>query len=211
MSQLQTFDRQNLRDDPSIRARLRDGGVATLRPLGPGETEPLLAVFSAMSGDSRARRYLTGMPRLPGQMLRMLADVDGERHVAWLASVDGEPAGIARYVRLDDFPSTAEVAFEVVDRHHGRGLATVLLDVITTVAAAKGVRTVQATTDPGNVASQRLVTRVGASTRLVSGLVEAEGPLHLLEHATVDRGAVVRLACAGRSAVEEGTLLDRAV
>jgi hypothetical protein len=49
---------------------------------------------------------------------------------------------------------------------------------------------------PSNSASRRLLDRVGARARMVDGLLEAEGPLRLLEPAVLDRGAVVRLACA---------------
>lgn len=165
----------------SVEIQLRDGAVATLRPLRTGETAPLLAVFDGMSEDSRALRYLTGLPRMPQTLVSMLSAVDDDRHVAWLASIDGEPVGIARYVRLPGCTTTAEIAFEVVDRHHGRGLGTVLLDTITTVAAARGVRRVQGTMAASNTASRRLMERVGAPARLVDGLLEAAGPLHLLE------------------------------
>lgn len=197
MYQLQSSDLHEVREQDLLDARLRDGTVTTLRPLGRGEAAPLLDVFEGMSGDSRALRYLTGLPRMPESMLSMLTDVDDDRHVAWLASIEGEPAGVARYVRLPGCASTAEVAFEVVDRHHGRGLATVLLDTITTVAAARGVRRIQGTLAPSNTASKRLLAKVGAGTRLVDGLLEADGPLRLLDPPAVDRSAVLGLVCSG--------------
>jgi RimJ/RimL family protein N-acetyltransferase len=180
----------------SVHARLRDGAAAVLRPQRHGETDVLLAVLDGMSEESRSLRYLTGLPRMPRRMLEMLCDVDGDRHAAWVASVDGEPAGIARYVRIPGDPATAELAFEVVDAHHGRGLATALLDTITTVASARGVRRVQGTLAPSNAASRHLLARIGLQTRSADGLLEAEGPLRLLDPAVVDRGEVVRLACA---------------
>ena len=197
MSQLQAADLTSGREAPSVEVRLRDGALATLRPLHRGETGPLLAVCDGMSDAARALRYLAGMSRLPGPMLSTLPDVDGDRHAAWLASLGGEPAGIARYVRLAGDRATAEVAFEVVDHHHGRGLATMLLDAITTAAATRGVRRVQGTMAPSNKASRRLLERVGASARLVDGLLEADGPLSLLDPPVLDRSAVVRLACSG--------------
>lgn len=181
----------------TVEARLRDGTLAALRPLTRDERAPLLAVFAGMSVESRARRYLTAMPSLPRAMASMLADVDDDRHVAWLASIEGEPAGIARYVRLEGCAATAELAFEVVDRHHGRGLGTVLLDTITTVASARGVRRIQGTLAPSNSASRRLLAKVGAATRAVDGLLEADGPLRLLDPPAVDRSAVLRLVCSG--------------
>lgn len=195
MSQLEIEEMMVPHEQAAIAVRLRDGDLATIRPLRGGEADTLLTVFAGMSDTSRTLRYLTGMPSLPRQVLSVLTDVDDDRQVAWAAFVEGEPAGIARYVRLRD-STTAEIAFEVVDLHHGRGLATVLLDAVTTVAAARGIRRIEATMAPSNVASRRLLERIGLTGRLVSGLVEAEGALRLLDPPAVDRGAVLRLACA---------------
>ena len=177
----------------SVTANLRDG-LAELRPLGPDEDQPLLQVFEAMSPASRASRYLTGLSRLSASMLGSLTAVDGHRHVAWLASVDGRPAGIGRYVRTD--PCTAELAFEVVDAHHGRGLGTVLVDVLTTVAAVSGVRRLTASVLPSNAASIRLLEQVGIPLRSSFGVLEGTGDLRLLDPARIDRPSVVRLALA---------------
>jgi L-amino acid N-acyltransferase YncA len=167
---------------------LADGQVAALRPLRAQETAPLLAVFEGMSDLSRARRYLTGIPQLPPRMLRSLTDVDRRDHVAWVATVDGRPVGLARYVAVD--ACLVEVAFEVVDRCHGRGLGAVLLDVVTTVACANGFRSVTATVHPSNRASLRLVGKLGLRLRPSDGLLEGEGPLRLLDPPRVDRSAV---------------------
>ena len=150
-------------------------GVVELRRLRRGETAPLQAVFDAMSPDARAQRYFTGMPRLPAPVLDALADVDGERHVALLASVDDRPVGVARYVVVA--PGVAEIALEVADAFQGLGIGTRLVDALTTHAAAHGIRRVRATVLPGNEPSRRLVTRIGVQLSMVKGLLEGEGPL----------------------------------
>src|SRR5262245_5091378 len=114
-----------------------DAGDALLRPLGDGEIEPLLAVFEGMSAESRYSRYFVPLERLTSSMLESLTHVDGDDHVAWLATIAGRPAGVARYIRTR--PDTAEIAFEVVDAHQRRGLGAALLDVITTAACVKGI------------------------------------------------------------------------
>ena len=176
----------------AVPVRLPGGLVVALRPLRPGEREPLLAVFEGMSSASRARRYLTGMVRLPSAMLEPLTDVDGHHHVAWLATVHGEPVGIARYVRGD--AGVAEVAVEVVDDHHGLGIGSALLDAVTTVAAACGVRRVRASLTPDNEPSRRLVTRVGVRLHVVDNLLEGDGQLRLLHPPRIDRQAILALA-----------------
>ena len=176
----------------AVLVRLAAGGHVALRPLRRGERGPLLAVFDGMSPASRALRYLTGMARLPSSMLEPLTDVDGHRHVAWLASMHGRPVGIARYVL--DAAGVSEVAVEVVDDHHGLGIASVLVDAVTTVAVAGGVDRVRATLIPGNEPSRRLVTRLGVRLQVVDGLLEGEGRLRLLDPPRIDRRAVLALA-----------------
>jgi RimJ/RimL family protein N-acetyltransferase len=168
-------------------------GVAWLRPLRRDETEPLHAVFDAMSPTSRYTRYLSPATTLSRDMTRLLTAIDGTDHVAWLATIDERPAGIARYVKAD--PTTAELAFEVTDHHHGRGLGTALIDTVTTIAAAAGITDLQASVLGSNQASKRLLSLVGlALTRQEGGVFHAAGPLRLLQPARIDRTAVLRLA-----------------
>jgi GNAT superfamily N-acetyltransferase len=165
------------------------GGTALLRPLEAGEAAPLEAVFSGLSPASRLDRYLTAVVRLTPTMVAALTAVNGIDHVAWLASVDGTPAGIARFVRTA--PDTAEVALEVVDAHQGRGLGAVLLDTVTTVAAAVGIRRVEATVGPTNHASRRLVDAIGVRLHPDGAALSGSGSLRLLDPPRVDRNAVL--------------------
>lgn len=176
-----------------IEVLLRDGGAASLRPMAPGESDALDAVLAGMSAASRQSRYLVAMPVLPASYRRALSDVDGDRHVAWLSLIDDEVTGIARYVRLPPDHLAAEFAFEVVDRHHGRGLARLLLDAVTAVAAARGVQTLRATLLPDNRASRRLLAADDAHTRVADGLLEVEAPLHPPSASPLDLRRVVDL------------------
>ena len=176
-----------------IIAVLRDTGSVVLRPLGDGETTPQLAVLEGLSDRSRQQRFLVPVPsQLPAAMQAALGAVDGHRHVAWLASVDGRPAGVARSVELRT--GAAEIALEVVDAHHGRGIGTLLLEAVTTVAAARGVRQLSASVLPGNVASVRLLAHVGLRLRAAGGVLEGSEPLRLPCPARLDMAAVLTAA-----------------
>jgi GNAT superfamily N-acetyltransferase len=168
-----------------------------------GESAPLLEVFAGLSAESRASRYLVGMPRLPGPMVRRLSATDGQVSIAWLASVDDRAAGIGRYVRTNEDPCTVDVALEVVDVHQRRGLGTALLDTITTLASANGVRHLHATVLPQNTASLRLLSRIGISMSWDGGVLEGTAPLRLLDPRAVDRRSVVELARLGASTPAE--------
>jgi L-amino acid N-acyltransferase YncA len=184
LNQLDTCD--------GVWSRLADGGLALLQPLERGAEAPVLAVFDGLSPRSRELRFLTGVPRLTKHMLAALTDVDDCRHVAWVALVDGRPSGIARYVRVSD--DTAELAVEVVDAQQRRGLGLLLLDTVTTLAQANGVRRVTAIVDPENRASVQLLRRYGLVLHFDHGLLEGTAALRLPDPSPVDRAAVLDLA-----------------
>lgn len=170
---------------------LADGGTVALRPLQAGELDVLDIVFAGMSAQSRLRRYLVPMPRLPGAVRRPLANVDGRRHVAWVASVMNRPVGLCRFIRVGEH--TAEVAFEVVDAEQRRGIGAALIDAVTTVAHHHGIRWVTATLAPDNAASVRMLDRMGIELTMTGGLLEGHGPLRLTHPSLVDRRAVMAL------------------
>lgn len=176
-----------------VHVRLADGGSALLRPLADGEVSVVEAVFDGLSSQSRRRRFLVPMPRLPGGHRRTLADVDGDRHVAWVALVDGVPVGLCRYVRTA--ADAAELAFEVVDEHQGRGIGSALVDAITTVARDRGITWLEATVEPGNAASEALLARAGVRLVPADGLLEGGGtPRAVRWSSPVNPRAVLALA-----------------
>ncbi|WP_416956635.1 GNAT family N-acetyltransferase [Nocardioides sp. T5] len=181
-----------------VHVRLRDGGSLLLRPLVAGEVAVLETVFAGLSSRSRRQRFLVPMPRLPSGHRRALTDVDGDRHVAWVALVDGVPVGICRYVMTA--PDAAELAFEVVDAQQGRGIASALVDAVTTVARARGITWMEATVESGNLASEAVLARVGIELFLSDGLLEGRGELRPASPpSVVNRRAVLDLAGQGAS------------
>lgn len=147
-----------------------------IRPLRDGEHEPVQAVFAGMSPRSRHQRFHQPTPKLSGSALRLLTDVDDHRHVALVAEVSGpdgpRPIGIARCVAIDD--RVAEVAYEVVDDWHGRGVGRQLLTALAVRAEALGYRRLVALVLPGNRAAAALLRSVFADVtqRHVYGAME---------------------------------------
>jgi GNAT superfamily N-acetyltransferase len=101
----------------------------------------LLRRFERLSPESRYRRFLAPMPEMTEATVRYLTEIDHHKHEAMIALDEqtGEEMGVARYVRDPDHPDVAEVAVTVIDDWQGRGLGTLLLEVISARARAEGI------------------------------------------------------------------------
>jgi GNAT superfamily N-acetyltransferase len=123
--------------------RLRDGSSVRVRQGHSSDKDLLRRGFERLSPESRYRRFLVPMPRLTEDIVRYLTEVDHHFREAMIAvdEATGEGVGVARYVRDIDHPKVAEVAVTVVDDWQGRGLGTLLLEVISGRARDEGTTT----------------------------------------------------------------------
>jgi GNAT superfamily N-acetyltransferase len=122
---------------------LRDGSRVRIRQGHHSDRQLLLAGFERLSPESRYRRFLAPMPELTEPMIRYLTEIDHRDHEAMIAIDDAtrQGIGVARYVRSKKRPAAAEVAVTVVDDWQGRGLGTLLLEVISARAREEGIAT----------------------------------------------------------------------
>ena len=133
----------------------------SLRPLRRDEGAVLDAVFAGLSPRSRYLRFHSPVGDLGPPLRRALLAVDGWDHVALVAvSGRGEPVGIARLIRDRLRPDQAEVAFEVVDAWHRRGVGRLLLTALAEQAERVGVQRVLARVLPENTAAFALLRSV---------------------------------------------------
>lgn len=136
-----------------------------LRELGPGEVDVLQTVFDGLSTTSRYLRFHGPMPTLTRMARDRLAAVDGQAHVAFAAFAGDRPVGIARLVGVGD--GVAELAVEVVDAWHRRGVGTRLVRAVVSKGRAVGYRQIAADVLVENRAVQALFLRVFDSVRTV--------------------------------------------
>ena len=118
-------------------ALLADGATIEIRPARPADFAQVLPLHEEMSPDNLYLRFFSlsqraaragGAPGLPGR--------PGLTTRALLALLDDELVGVASYEPTGQ-PGTAEVAFAVADRMHGRGVATLLLEHLVSLARAQ--------------------------------------------------------------------------
>jgi len=127
----------------------------------------VLAVFDGLSERSRRLRYHGPKPRLAEREVDRLLDVGccGREAVAAIDLVSGDVVGIARFVRDQDDPGSAEVAFEVVDACHSSGVGRRLMDELRELARRQGIERFKAHVVPGNERALALMSRMGDVVR----------------------------------------------
>lgn len=155
--------------------RLRDGTRILIRPLRLEDRADLVRGFEKLSLDSRRYRFLTPLRKLTEYQLKSLIEVDNPNHVA-IGVKDtgrwGKPGiGVARFIRLDSEPRTAEFAITVIDAYQNRGLGTLLLEILMALARDRGVEVLRGFLLNDNLAVIRLLERFGAHIKRESGNV----------------------------------------
>jgi GNAT superfamily N-acetyltransferase len=161
-----------------VPVELRDGSHVRIRQGHHTDRDLLVRGFERLGPESRYRRFLTPMRELGKKTVRYMTEMDHHDHEAMIALDERGEDGIgdAFYVRDPKCPDTAEVAVTVVDAWQGRGLGTLLLDVITARARDEGIRTFTALMLARNDAMMHLFERLGPVTIVgrASGTVEIE-------------------------------------
>jgi RimJ/RimL family protein N-acetyltransferase len=155
----------------TVRVELRDGSIAVVRPIRPDDREAVRAGFAQLSEQSRFQRFMTGISELSERDLDYLTGVDHHDHEALIAFEEdsGSPAGVARFVRLDDGVA-AEAAVTVIDEFQGRGLGTSLLALLAERAREEGI--------------ERFTALLLAANRQMLDVLEALGPARVVSRDT---------------------------
>jgi acetate---CoA ligase (ADP-forming) len=154
-------------DDTASRAVLRDGSVVQLRMASPSDHPALTRFFHELSPESRRLRFF-GLAEPADEIVTRFCDSrDPARNVTLLAlRLDGgdlRPIAVGSYFNTGD--ATAEVAFAVDDRFHGKGLGTMLLERLAAIAGAHGFRRFDAMTLTDNAAMLEVFHESGFEIR----------------------------------------------
>ncbi len=157
---------------PSVAAALRRGwSPNTTRPEAAQEE---LALIGADADD-----YLRWMddPEAQGPPVtladgRQVPRIPGLRRWLWADDADAPASDLQRFIgviSLRWMPGNAplpphvlgHVGYAIVPWHAGRGHASAALKALLPLARAQGLTSIELTTDPANLASQRVITRNG--------------------------------------------------
>ncbi len=157
---------------------LGDGSTASLRPIREEDRELLDTFHRRQSEESVYFRFFRYRPELSDKELDYFTQVDYEKRMAFVATVGEELVAVARYEqwKSPNHPGEkrAEVAFFVDDNHHGRGLATIMLEYLAAAGRLQGFDGFTATVLPQNVGMLRVFRKAGfeVTTGFEDGVIE---------------------------------------
>jgi GNAT superfamily N-acetyltransferase len=161
---------------------LRDGMPVRVRSIQREDKEALRWGFSQLSKDAIYHRFFQLKQEITDEELRYLTELDFRDHVALVveAEVDGlvRVIGVGRFVRLSRRPGRAdraEIAFVVGDEFQGRGVATLLLTHLATIARELGYAGFDAEVLPDN----RLMLEVFQNSGLEMSRDVRDGVVHV--------------------------------
>jgi RimJ/RimL family protein N-acetyltransferase len=160
---------------PGRRARtLRavDGRRFAVRRLRSADRAMYEAAVAGLSERSRYLRFGSPAPRLSERMIAQMMDLDERRHVAYAALTPDQAriVGVARYVRLDGEPGTAEVAIAIADEWQRVGVGPLLLNRLIEHARRAGVESLVAVRLGENRAAGSLARGAGFPAGAPAGI-----------------------------------------
>src|SRR5262249_11022251 len=144
-----------------VYALLADGTTIEIRQAGRGDFDAVQAMHEAMSPDNIYMRFFSYSRRSAETEARRICTDPVPGSAALLALAGGKLAGVASYVPLRGRPGVAEVAFAVADHMHHKGIATLLLEHLVSLARSRQITTFTAETLTENTAMLKVFADVG--------------------------------------------------
>jgi acyl-CoA synthetase (NDP forming)/RimJ/RimL family protein N-acetyltransferase len=159
-------------------ALLSDGSTVEIRPAEAADADDIQHMHEQMSPGNSYFRFFNFSPLAPEREAQRLCRPAGPDHAALLARLDGRLVGVASYEPTER-PGVAEIAFAVADEMHGRGIATLLLEHLVSLARQRHLAAFAAETLPENLAMQRVFADAGlqVTRRFADGVIELTMPL----------------------------------
>jgi GNAT superfamily N-acetyltransferase len=115
---------------------LRDGSSVTVRALQAGDETALRVFLRGLGAEARRLRFFGGGVDMD-IAAHWAAEICGARSGLLIHDDTGTIVGHAVFIALD--ATHAEVAVEVADHLHGRGLGTLLIERLAVIAERQGI------------------------------------------------------------------------
>ena len=165
--------------DASTYALLTDGATVEIRAARPQDFDAVRDMHVRMSPDNLYLRFFSMSPAAGEQEARRICRDPAPDHAALLAVLDGEVVGCGSYEQQGASSLSAEVALTVADEMHNRGVGTLLLEHLISMARGRGFRAFRAETLTENALMLKVFADAGLRPQraLADGVYDFTFPL----------------------------------
>jgi acyl-CoA synthetase (NDP forming)/RimJ/RimL family protein N-acetyltransferase len=172
----------------SSHALLADGSTVEIRAARPDDYEDVRQMHQQLSPGNTYLRFFSMSPLAPEREAQRVCRPEELDHAALLARRAGRLVGVASY-ETTGRPGVAEIAFAVADDMHGRGVATLLLEHLVSLARERGLTAFAGETLPENLSMQRVLADAGlpVERHFAAGLIDVTLPLPSHDGARLER------------------------
>jgi len=114
------------------------------RAIKPSDEEEMRRLFYRFSDQAVYYRYFSRIQLMPHKKMQKYVNVDYRKTMS-IVGLTGEPGTAriiaeARFIKDNETPPFADVAFVVDEEHQGAGIASYLYKMLITIAKARGIR-----------------------------------------------------------------------
>ena len=164
---------------PSAYALLTDGTTVEIRPARSDDFDAVRDMHASMSAENLYLRFFSVSSVAAEQEAQRVCREPAPDRAALLAILDGRVIGCGSYELLGDGSGSAEVALTVADDMHNRGVGTLLLEHLISLARGRGVRIFVAETLTENALMLQVFANAGLQARrtLEDGVYDLRFPL----------------------------------
>jgi acyl-CoA synthetase (NDP forming)/GNAT superfamily N-acetyltransferase len=165
--------------DASTYALLTDGATVEIRAARPQDFDAVRDMHVRMSPDNLYLRFFSMSRAVGEQEARRICRDPAPDHAALLAVLDGEVVGCGSYEQQGASSRSAEVAFTVADEVQNRGVGTLLLEHLISMARGRGFRAFRAETLTENALMLKVFADAGLRPQraLADGVYDFTFPL----------------------------------
>jgi RimJ/RimL family protein N-acetyltransferase len=144
--------------------QLKDGPYLRVGSVLPESRHKISNGLKDMSSASIRNRFLGSKKEFSEKELKYLTILDGWNHYGiGVEECGGKCRGVAviRLVRSHQFKGEAEVAITIIDDFQGKGLGSILMNLIILAAHERDIHRLSFSFLPQNEAIQKLIRKVG--------------------------------------------------
>ncbi|MHA1143599.1 MAG: GNAT family N-acetyltransferase [Candidatus Helarchaeota archaeon] len=154
------------RNDPNIekytRFLTRNDEKLTIRPISPKDDDAVLELYYSLSQETIYFRFFQTKKNVPKSRVRKFTRIDYQKNFALVVeNPQKKLIGIGRYIVDEHDEDAAEMSIVIRDDYQRRGIGSILIKYLISIAKEKGIKKIYATVLSDNYKILKTIDKLG--------------------------------------------------